>query len=124
MHRYETRVRPPAPFLEIQVIHPVTAVTRQWPAKLDTGATLTILPEVLVDALVLSPKGEATIYGYDGMATIRPIYYVNLQVAGYSLSSVRVSSSKRSDVLLGRDVLNHFILTLNGKDLTFELQDP
>ena len=22
------------------------------------------------------------------------------------------------------DVLNHFILTLNGKDLLFELQDP
>ena len=124
MYPYETRVRPPAPFLEIQVINPVTGVTQQCPAKLDTGATLTILPEVLVDALVLSPKGEATIYGYNGMATIRPIYYVNLQVAGYSFSSVRVSSSKRSDVLLGRDVLNHFIITLNGKDLTFELQDP
>jgi hypothetical protein len=26
--------------------------------------------------------------------------------------------------ILGRDVLNHFILTLNGKDLTFALQDP
>jgi hypothetical protein len=26
--------------------------------------------------------------------------------------------------ILGRDVLNHFILTLNGKGLTFELQDP
>ncbi len=124
MHRYETRVRPPTPFLEIQVIHPVTGVTHQWPAKLDTGAALTILPQALVDALVLSPKGEATIYGYNGMAAIRPLYYVNLQVAGYSLSSVRVSSSKRSDILLGRDVLNHFILTLNGKDLTFELQDP
>jgi predicted aspartyl protease len=124
MHRYETRVRPPAPFLEIQVMHPVTGVTHQWPAKLDTGAALTILPQALVDALALSPKGEATIYGYDGMATVRPIYYVNLQVAGYNLSSVRVSTSKRSDVLLGRDVLNHFILTLNGKDLTFELQDP
>jgi len=124
MHRYETHVRPPAPFLEIQVIHPVTGITHQWPAKLDTGAALTILPEKVVDALVLSPKSEAIIYGYDGIAAIRPLYYVNLKVAGHSLSSVRVSSSKRSDVLLGRDVLNHFVLTLNGKDLTFQLEDP
>lgn len=124
MYRYETRIRPPAPFLEIQVIHPVTGITHQWPAKLDTGAALTILSEKAVDALVLSPKSEAIIYGYNGIAAIRPLYYVNLQVAGYSLSSVRVSSSKRPEILLGRDVLNHFILTLNGKDLTFELRDP
>jgi len=91
---------------------------------LDTGATLTILSETLVDALGLSPKSEAAIYGYNGMVTIRPIYYVNLQVAGYSLSSVRVSSSKRSDILLGRDVLNHFILTLNGKGLTSSYKTP
>ncbi|MFQ6015498.1 MAG: retroviral-like aspartic protease family protein [Anaerolineae bacterium] len=124
MHRYETRVRPPTPSLEIQVIHPVTGTTHQWPAKLDTGAALTILPEAVVDALALSPKGEATIYGYDGMAAIRPLYYVNLEVVGHSLSAVRVTSSKRSDILLGRDLLNHFTITLNGKDLTFDIKDP
>jgi hypothetical protein len=37
---------------------------------------------------------------------------------------VEIAASPRQDVLLGRDVLNHFILTLNGKDLTFELRDP
>jgi hypothetical protein len=43
---------------------------------------------------------------------------------GYTLQDIEVTASPRRDVLLGRDVLNHFILTLNGKDLTFDLKDP
>jgi len=39
-------------------------------------------------------------------------------------TEVRAQLDPGSDAILGRDVLNHFILTLNGKDLTFELQDP
>jgi hypothetical protein len=52
------------------------------------------------------------------------LYYVALEVTGYHISMVEGTTSPRRDVLLGRDVLNHFTLTLNGKDLTFELQDP
>jgi hypothetical protein len=30
----------------------------------------------------------------------------------------------RNDVLLGRNVLNRFVITLDGKALTFEMKDP
>ena len=30
----------------------------------------------------------------------------------------------RSNVLLGRNVLNRFVITLDGKNLTFELSNP
>jgi len=37
---------------------------------------------------------------------------------------LEVVSAPRSDVLLGRDVLNQFNISLRGKDLTFEIEDP
>jgi hypothetical protein len=122
--RYDTQVMPPAPFVETQVINPLTEETLQLPGKLDTGAAMTVIPRDIVPTLHLEQMGDVLCQGYDGVETPRPLYYVALEVTGYHIPMVEVTVSPRRDVLLGRDVLNHFILTLNGKDLTFELQDP
>jgi len=55
---------------------------------------------------------------------LRPLYYIAMEIAGYNIPLVEVTAVQRSDVLLGRDVLNQFILTLDGKALTFDLRDP
>jgi predicted aspartyl protease len=122
--RYETQVTPPAPFVKMQVINPLTGERSHLPGKLDTGAAITVIPRDIVPALHLEQMGDVLCQGYDGVETPRPLYYVAIEVTGYHIPMVEVTASPRQDVLLGRDVLNHFILTLNGKDLTFELQDP
>lgn len=85
---------------------------------------MTVIPRDIVTALHLEQMGDVLCQGYDGVETPRPLYYVALEVIDYHIPMVEVTVSPRQDVLLGRDVLNHFILTLDGKDLTFELQDP
>jgi len=115
---------PPTPFVETQVINPLNGERFQLPGKLDTGAAMTVIPGDIVTALHLEQMGDVLCQGYDGVETPRPLYYVALEVTCYYIPMVEVTVSPRRDVLLGRDVLNHFILTLNGKDLTFELQDP
>jgi predicted aspartyl protease len=122
--RYDTQVMPPAPLIKTQVINLLTGETSYLPGKLDTGAAMTVIPKDIVSALHLEQMGDVLCQGYDGVETLRPLYYVALEVTGYHFPIVEVMASPRRDVLLGRDVLNHFILTLNGKDLTFELQDP
>lgn len=62
--------------------------------------------------------------GYDGTYSRRQVYYVRLTVAGFDLPSVRCIAADRTDVLLGRNVLNHFTITIDGKNLTFALEDP
>ena len=124
MFRYDTQVMPPAPTVKTQVINPLTEETSHLPGKLDTGAAMTVIPRDIVTALHLEQMGDVLCQGYDGVETSRPLYYVALEVTGYHISMVEVTTSPRRDVLLGRDVLNHFILTLNGKDLSFELKDP
>jgi len=62
--------------------------------------------------------------GYDGTYSRRPVYYVRLTVEGFDLPAGRCVAADRANVLLGRNVLNRFIVTLDGKNLTFEFQDP
>ena len=47
-----------------------------------------------------------------------------MRVEGFDLAIVRCIAADRANVLLGRNVLNRFIITLDGKTLTFELKDP
>ena len=44
--------------------------------------------------------------------------------ADFVILNAEVVAAGRNDMLLGRDVLQNFILTLDGKTETFELVDP
>ena len=93
-------------------------------AQLDPGSDISVLPESTARAIGLQRDGELEVEGYDGLVARMPLYVVTLEVAGEMLPPMSVVVMPRSLAILGRDILNHFILTLNGKDLTFELKDP
>ena len=51
-------------------------------------------------------------------------FIIRLTVEGFVLATVRCIATNRADVLLGRNVLNRFLIILDGKSLTLELTDP
>ena len=65
-----------------------------------------------------------SVESWDGAPTLVTTYIVILGIADTRLDSIEVVAAPMSYAILGRDVLNHFIFTLNGKDLSFELKDP
>lgn len=83
-----------------------------------------MIPPSLVDDLQLIPEMPIVMTSYDGIETKRTAYFVDLEIAGHKLGSIEVVAAPRDNILLGRDVLNHFFITLNGKDLAFEMRDP
>lgn len=124
MPSYDHSFHPPAPVAEVIIIHPVTSARRSLlPGKLDTGADLTVIPQRLVTQLRLTPKGRTWTRGYDGTYSQRSVFYVRMQLEGVVLASVRCVATDRSTVLLGRNVLNRFLIILDGKKLFFELKD-
>ena len=122
---YDRRFYPPAPVAAVTVAHPVTGEeSGLLRGKLDSGADVTVIPERLVAQLWMTPKGRVWTRGYGGTYSRRPVYYVRLIVEGFDVPIVRCVAADRADVLLGRNVLNRFIITLDGKSLAFELNDP
>jgi len=122
---YDRAFNPPAPVADVTIANPVTPNKRsRVRGKMDTGADITVIPERLIVPLGISPKGRVWTRGYDGTYAQRAVYYVRLTLEGFVLATVRCVATNRSDVLLGRNVLNRFLITLDGKNLTFELKDP
>ncbi len=124
MFDYDRSDQPPAAYVTIQVSNPQTSESRSIRAKIDTGASISVLPETLIRDWKLEPEGRVRVGGYDGSRKELPTYTVGFEIAGYPFPNVEVLATQRQDVLLGRDLLNHFILTLDGKNLTFTLVDP
>lgn len=125
MPAYDPGFSPPAPVADVTVAHPVTGVSSGvLRGKLDSGADVTVIPDRLVAQLGMTPKGRIWTRSYDGTYSRRLVYYVRLIVEGFDLTAVRCVAADRANVLLGRNVLNRFIIMLDGKNLTFELKDP
>jgi len=122
---YDTSTQPPAPFIEFDVVSPQDS-KQQRPAQglLDTGAEVSVLPVEILTALQIPKASSMSVESWDGSPTFVTTHIVTLGIADAHLDSIEVVAAPIPYAILGRDVLNHFILTLNGKDLTFELQDP
>lgn len=125
MPAYDRSFNPPAPVAEVTILHPVATTRRSLlPGKLDTGADVTVIPQQLVSQLRLTAKGRIWTRGYEGAYSQRPVFYVRMQIEGFVIASVRCIAIERRNVLLGRNVLNRFFITLDGKNLVFALQTP
>jgi len=85
------------------------------PAKVDSGASQTILPTALVERLKLEAVGQHRFEGLGGVQTTLSIFRVVLTIRGCEPVEVNVAGSDGEPyILLGRDVLNQFLVTLDG----------
>ena len=122
MWHYDKTVIPPAPFLDVLLRSSVNAdVTMTVPAKIDTAADITAIPETALESLKLQAGDEISVSGYAGRLVTVRTYFVILEVAQARFRIAEVVVTPESCVLLGRDVVNYFYTRLNGPDLTFDL---
>ncbi|MDR7463212.1 MAG: hypothetical protein QN209_00750 [Armatimonadota bacterium] len=108
---YDPRRSPPAPVLPVRLGPPRTEPATAVAALVDSGADVTVLPEGLPQALGLPQVNEVTVRGVAGTARV-PVYAAELEAAGTRriVEAVAVGA----EALLGRDLLNGWVVTLDG----------
>ena len=125
MTAYSLDFDPPAPFLLVAISPRAASPTAQSVgALLDTGAEISVIPQHIVDALGLVPYAEMLIESFDSRRQRVDMYAVSLGFAGYHLSPVRVVAFRADYAILGRDVLNRFLTTLDGPNQAFTMEIP
>lgn len=91
-------------------------------ALVDSGADGTLVPVDLLEEIGARQVGTARIRSILGDSQVADIFFVSLQVGPHLLGAVRVIAGAEGDeIILGRNVLNQLVVTLNGLASTVEI---
>lgn len=104
-HSYDTSYEIPALMIDIQASNPEAGNKFIVRAKIDTGADLTDIPQVLQERLDLLPFSEERIRYADGRVEWKTTYLINFSFDGFDFESVEVTSTNRNYALIGRNIL-------------------
>lgn len=91
---------------------------------MDTGADTTVLPEELLQLVGLTPVRTTTVVNFSGARTQHPVYFARVSVESFAFPLVRCICVQHPHALIGRDILNQLVITLDGPNLTFTATQP
>ena len=113
---------PPAPVARVDLRNPESRVTvSDIPMLIDTGADMTFLPMTAVVNLnlqIASAEGY-TLRAFDGTSSVGTAVKADMLFLGRTLRGLYLV--RDSDIgILGRDVLNHFVILIDGPGLAWQ----
>ena len=115
---------PPAPVARVTLRNPKTGIrVEEVPLLIDSGADATLLPKSCIDSLGLVIESNATyeLVAFDGKTSKSIAVRADLIWQGKTFKGEFLLIEQ--DVgYLGRDVLNHLSLLLDGCNLNWELK--
>lgn len=109
----------PAPCMDIKIKKIWDKENLQVNAELDTGADITSIPKDILKKIDIPAKGSEEITDYNGKKHKRKLYFICLEVNSKKFEQ-DVIETENDKILLGRDILNSFVLLLNGKRKFFQ----
>lgn len=121
---YSTDYSPAMPVARIS-INPVGKVSEQETivALVDSGADVTMIPLRTLRRIRAQYIGEARLRGVLERSQFIELYLVQLTLGPHHFRGLRVAAVPGDEAILGRDVLNHLEVTLNGLANTVEIRE-
>ena len=81
----------------------------------DSGADATIIPKQYLETASIDKGGRARMRWGNHASQTYDVYLAVIEIGPFQFSGIRVLADERhNEPVLGRDVLNHLALTLNG----------
>jgi predicted aspartyl protease len=123
-YQYVANFSPPAPFVQITLRSPTGGnVAGVIPGQIDSAADRTVIPGRFVDELQLASVRQILVEGLGGAVHSLDAYIVLIQIHDLQPIAVEiVAHAGESFVLLGRDVLNHLRIVLDGPKQVLEIE--
>ena len=121
---YDASREPPAPTLPLLLGRPGSSPTVSLVALVDTGADITVSPQSVARRLRLPAIGSSRVRGVGGTSHQAVMYSAVVEVAGATEQVETLALGE--EILVGRDLLNRWTLTLRGpqKQLEVETRSP
>ena len=105
---------PAMPFVEIAIATPGDSVV-SLPAIVDSGSDATMIPKQYLQAIDAVFVRKGWVSGISGVRQQINLHLVDVQIGPHWVPAIRViETANQREAILGRDVLNQLIVTLNG----------
>lgn len=119
---YSPGYEPAAPVLPIRVSAPAGGAGVGLVALVDTGADLSVIPKSAAEALALPVVSTTRVQGVIGIAQSTRVFAAAIEVAGTTHLVELVGLG--DEAILGRDLMNFFVLKLDGPRGLLEISRP
>jgi len=122
---YDTTYFPPAPSLEIKLAIPEESFEiGPLTALVDTGADVTIVPIEHIEPLKIQVDNRKFLRSHWGERRTVDIYLLDVGLGNIRLPLVEIIADELgNEIIIGRNVLNKLIATLNGPAQSMEIAD-
>lgn len=113
---YDTAYPGPAfPVVTINISGNSSQKSQTLTAFIDSGADATLIPLNLLQAVKTRKMDTRWARNISGMRYRVAVYMINLSISSIIFSDVEVIANQQTDeIVLGRDILNELLVTLNG----------
>jgi predicted aspartyl protease len=109
---YDPTYQPPAPVVEV-LIRAASEATGQ--ALLDSGADGTMTPITMLRQIRARFARTHKMRGVLGHALVVELYFVEVQIDSHRIPGIKaIAAESTAEIIIGRDVLRHLVVTLDG----------
>ena len=121
-YTYDTSYVPSMPIIELLIGRAQATPLLHITAIVDSGADATMIPVSYLKQIGARKGKQAVVRSYFGTRDLVDRYDVSLQFANFTRSQVSVVGvTQTMEAVIGRDILNALIVTLNGLATSVEI---
>lgn len=116
---YDASLDPPAPVVPVRISGPVGDEAVMVPMLVDTGADCTLVPARIVRQLGLPQIDVVGVTGVGGGRRQTTVHAASVELGGPRMLARVVAFA--DEAILGRDILNQSVVTLDGPGLAISI---
>ncbi len=109
-------------YLDLEIANAVEERYVRKVGKIDTGSSITVIPDDLREELTINEASTVKAKGFDSEQKEYDTYYIHVKINNIIFGLMEVLSRPRKNVLVGRDLINLWKMKLDGQNRTGEAE--